>query len=361
MDTNSLINDIRSISDFKTSSFSKYKKTNVCDKLEETMLKRKVEPACYWSAELICSCHYIDLWETILFFIGKHIHLANPKLFIYIENRYIIFRNIVEQKHYISELDLRNNPTIRKLFAEIICNITLSEKKHAVEPIKIDREEEFDITHIHERLIAPSIEYIEPIFQKKDPEELRFCMNELAYNISLERKNMTIACHWIEWLIEFDSICRKRKDLTICSPRHMPVEAKYQTNSIWIVWDIFFYYVKKVENSVFIEKILNSLLKLFCIRYTHATPKKRKYLLYFAVELLTEHVPTNVEIVSNKEFLQVVVENIDVIYKEIKKNEESPNTDYLFMGLNEKQQNLQQSLMKMKMVENMDFFGGQPI
>jgi hypothetical protein len=275
------------------------------------------------------------------------------------ENRYIIFRNIFEQKHYISELELRNNPTIRKLFAEIICNITLSEKKHAVEPIKIIREEEFDITQMTERLIAPSIQYIEPIFQKKDPKELFITMNEFAYNISSERKNMTISCYWIEWLIEFDSICRKRKEITKCEPRlNIPVHGKYQTDTIWMVWDVFFYYAKTVENTGYIEKILNSLLKLFCIKYTHATPKKRKYLLYFAVELLTEIVPTNVEIVSNKEVLQVVVENIDDIYKQIKKKEESPNTDYLFIGLNEKQQNLQQSLIKMKMVENMDVFGG---
>ena len=37
--------------------------------------------------------------------------------------------------------------------------------------------------------------------------------------------------------------------------------------------------------------------------------------------------------VSNKETIENVTEKIDQIYKQIKKNEESPNTDYLFSNL----------------------------
>ena len=64
---------------------------------------------------------------------------------------------------------------------------------------------------------------------------------------------------------------------------------------------------------------MNALRELFCAKYTLGTSKKRKYLLYFAVELLTEHVPTNIDFLVNKSMVKQVLEKIDEIYKQIKK------------------------------------------
>ena len=114
------INDIREPGQFKGESFSKYKKTEVRNQLIKNIINGKIEPACYWSAELICAGHYMELWETILHYVGKHIHLGNPKIVPYLEMRFEVFRNIIRQGHHLNELQLRNNPTIRKLFAETL-------------------------------------------------------------------------------------------------------------------------------------------------------------------------------------------------------------------------------------------------
>lgn len=349
---NAEINDIRLSNQFKGETFSKYKKTDVQTQIIMNMSKGKVEPSCYWGAELVCSGHYIDLWETILKFVGKHIHLGNPKIVVYLVSRYEIFKNIMQQGHYTVELELRNNITIRRLFAEIISTLTYSNRKHSFETIKINRAEEFDMTHMTERLKANSMKYAEIIFLKEDPKELFIAVNEFAYHISIEFSNMLHACYWIEWIVEFDLICKKRKESVFCERRaNYEVDVKLQKDIIWIVWDCLFHSCKQ-RNNPFIEKVLQSILTLFCIKYTTGACKKRRYLLYFAVALLTEPVNTTIEICSKKDMVLLVVDKINEIYKQIKKNEESPGTDYLFSNL-EKQENFQNTIRKLEMIENL--------
>ena len=291
----------------------------------------------------------MDVWETIMYFVGKHIHLGNPKIVIYLEKRFQIFRNIISQGHYFNELQLRNNPNIRKLFAEIICILTISNKKNSFEPVKINRVEEFDIVQMTERLKAPSTKYTETIFKPKDPTEIVIAVNEFAYAISPEQKNMVNACYWIEWIIEFDAICKKKKEPCHCEKRKdYDVDNAMKRDVIWIIWDTLLYF-SSINNDKYNDTILRSLLNLFCIRYTNATPKKRRYLLYFAVSLFTESVPTNIEMIHDKTILNTVVEQIDNIYLQIKKNEESPNTDYLFTNL-ETKSNFEKSIQRMEMM-----------
>jgi len=352
--SDSLINDIRKPSEFKGFSFSNYKKTEVKQQFINNMMKGKIEPACNWCAELICSGHFEDVWEAIFYFVGKYIHIGNPKIAIYLHKRLTVFRNIVEQGHFTGVIQLRNNSTIRKLFAEVITIIAQSVKKSSFEPVKINRTEEFDMTQMTDRLKAPTTQFAKPILHPEDPKELFIAINELAYHISGNNANMLQACYWIEWVIEFDILCRKRRESCLCKRRKLNVENKYQRDIIWIVWDTLIYYSER--KGAFIETIMTSLRELFTHNYTTGACKRRKYLLYFAVELLTEIVPTNVEIMNPhcKEILPVITEKIDLIYKQIKQNEHSPNTEYLFNNI-ETENNMDKMIAKMDMMNGIEF------
>tara|TARA_Y100000816_G_scaffold280515_1_gene253981 strand:- start:11548 stop:12651 length:1104 start_codon:yes stop_codon:yes gene_type:complete len=350
---NSEINDLRSPPDFKGVTLSGFKKTEVRNTLIESIKKNKPEEACYWSAELICGGHYIDLWEIYIHYCCKYIHLGNPKIIIYLEKRYQIFKNIMSQGNFLNELQLRNHPTIRQMFAEITCTICQSERKTSIEQVKIKREEELDISQVSEKLIAPHVKFIEPIFRKDDPKEYFIPANEFAFNISKEKKNMLNACYWIEWTIEFDNLCKKRKNKCVCESRNfVKVEAKYRNDLIWIIWDCMLHYGKG-KNNIFVNELLNCMFELFCVKYTTASCKKRRYLLYFAVSILTENVSNQIELISNKEPILLFKKKINTIYKQIKKNEQSPNTEYLFANI-EKENAFEKSMKKMQLLNNID-------
>ena len=350
------INDIRTVAEFKGESFSKYKKTDVRKELLNSMLNGKIEHACNWSSELICAGQFLDLWDIILTFLGKHIHLANPKLAIYLEMRYENFKAIISSGYRDDLLRLRNNPKIRSMFAEIICIICSSNKKHSFQGIKINKEEEYDITHMSNKLKAPSVSYAQSIYRKDDPKELFIAINEFAYHISPESNNALQACFWLEWIMEFQKICANKKEKCLCERRsNMPVEDKFQMDPIWIIWEII---LNNAVNSVSADdkiktKILNSILKLYCLKYTPGVKKRRRYLIYYAISILTEKYDTKVEIIKDKDLVETVVKKINAIYKQIKKNEIGPKVDYLLCDI--KKTNTEKSIDKLQLLNKYDF------
>jgi hypothetical protein len=328
-----IINDIRSICEFKGMTFSKCNKSEVKKALLLSLSKGKIEPSCHWAAELICSGHFTELWETILFYMGKYIHLGNPKLIIYLELRYNMFKSILENGNFTTILQLRNNDMIRKLFAEIMCVLCQSKTQHSFEPIKINPKEDFDVSFMSDRLKAPSSVFLEEFFLPKDPKSYFIAVNEFSYCIS-SSKDMISACYWIEWVIEFEINSKKKNEYHGCERRpNLSIDHLYQKDAIWIIWDAIIYYSS--EKDAFTQRLISSLKNLFCIKYTTSSCKKRKYLMYFAVGLLIENVDTTTEIQKDKNILQVVVSQINHVYKQIKKNEISPNMEYLFNGLDE--------------------------
>ena len=138
------------------------------------IIEKLIKAACYWAAELVCAGHYGDLWESIILFISRYIHLGNPKLPIYISMRFKIFKELVSGGYIGNELAMRNNAKVRQLFAEIISILCHSRKKHSLEAIKIQKVDEFNMTHMASRLKAPKIGYVEDIFKSNNKNYEKF-------------------------------------------------------------------------------------------------------------------------------------------------------------------------------------------
>uniref|UniRef100_A0A6C0III3 Uncharacterized protein n=1 Tax=viral metagenome TaxID=1070528 RepID=A0A6C0III3_9ZZZZ len=326
------INDKRGIQEFRGLSFSNFQKSKVKTELLNSLVNNKIEPACYWAAELVCAGHFLDIWDTIILFFSRYIHVGNPKLPIYIAMRFTNFKDILANGYAGNELTMRNNVKIRQLFSEIICVLCQSRKKHSLEAVKIQKTDEFDMTHMASKLKAPTIEFAKDLFKPDDPKELYIAMNEFAYHISETSKNCVSACYWLEWLLEFETMCKQNKETAVAETRTIaPVLDKFNKDPIWIIWDILLHACE--DKPPLLKKILNALLELFSIKYTTGVKKKRRFIIYFAINLLTEHIDFNIPIINNKDSIDAIMKKIGLVYKDVKKNEITLGDDYLFHGL----------------------------
>lgn len=349
MDQNK-INDKRLIQEFKGISFSGFKKTEVKKELLNNILEGKLEGANYWCAELVCCGAFMDIWEIILCITCKHIYISNLKIPMYLEKRYANFKELVNNGYIDNELAMRNNDKIRELFAEMVSVLTLSNKRNIIARSKLHKDI-FDITNLQVKLKADHLNYSKDCFSRDDPKELQIAVNEFCFNI--KNKNLLRCCFWLEWIIEFECRCNKKKLKCEADTRTFaPVISKYQKEIIWIVWDCLITYSKKQET--YKQKLINSLLNLFSIRYSSGTKKKRIYLLYYAIIILVETLSVSQQkLIEDSTILQKIKDKINLIYRQIKKNEITPNTDYLFKGLNEN--NLEKSLSKIEQMNNIGF------
>lgn len=306
--------DGRSSNDFKLTTISNYQKSAVKSAFIDNLGKCNIEGSCYWAAELICSGLFIDVWDILIFYYTKFIHIGNPKLPIYFEIRFNTFKQISNLSEELDDIALRNNITIRKLFTELVTILCLSKKKNSYDEIVI-KDTEFVMNNLTEKLKAPSIEYIR-CFKMKDPKELFIPLNELCYHLTL--KNTTMCYYWIEWVMYFEIFCKKKKEKCLAIERDYPVQLKYKKDIIWIIWDILFDFID--ENNALMIKIFNSLISMFTIAYTSSNKKKRKYILYYAITLLCDDIKLDIPIISNKTIVDEIVEKYDQVYKDIKKN-----------------------------------------
>ena len=153
----SIFDDTRTSSEFKGITYSGFKCSSVVQHLADSMMHEKLENACYWCAELLCSGHYIELWETLIQFYCKYIHISNPKLSIYMASKINRFReNMNEVETEQEQIDFRNDPGFRSLFIEFVVILSLSSKKYTLQAVKV-RKEDFNMLTFKDLLHAQTL------------------------------------------------------------------------------------------------------------------------------------------------------------------------------------------------------------
>ena len=301
-----MIHDTRT--QFRTHTFSNFKKTKVLKELENCIYYQKKEEAFYWTGELMCSGHVLELWNLFFFVLCKYIHINNPKLPLYVDKKFTEFKEFANEAN---DLELRNKEEVRTILFSITLILCESKRDTILEDLHF----EFRFENVFTNLKAPNVDYIKPYFKEGDPKEIYIPLNECAYHL-IETKNRMDIFYWIDWMIQYDEVCLKKKKPLSCVSRDF-VTVK-STNMIWILFELMLSF----QEPEVLYKIIQSLIRLFSIKYCPSTNKKRKHILNLCVLLIIhDSVDFTTKIIENTAVFQPIEENINLIFEQIKKNE----------------------------------------
>jgi hypothetical protein len=148
------------------------------------------------------------------------------------------------------------------------------------------------------------------------------------------------------------------------------VESKYEGDIVWSVWELLIHELGKKNggsgggngnggnggNSIQ-PMVMKAAHILFCVDYKTTSCRKKRYMLYFAISLITENVNYGGNIVSDehREIVQRVVSKTDDIYNQLKPSEQRPTTDYLMNGIKARS-NAEQTVSALDAMQRADMF-----
>ena len=335
-----IIYDNRPYKEFNTATFSNYKKSEVCKALAKAINTQDIEGSLFWSVELLCSGRLKDLWDIYIEIMSKNIRAGNPKLANYISVKFDRFKEIIMNGYSYDELEVRNSKDMRLLVAEIVLVLCYSPKKPSLQMLKINKKTDFSFETLGKLLKADSMEWCKKVMHQEDPNEILLAINEFAFHLA--KKNLLKCCYWVDWLIDFDSLCHKQKKPILVKKRDfVTVEDKFKSDPVWILWDLL---LLEHKNNAEKLKIVRSLVALFSIKYNLSQKRKRRYLLYFAIELYTDDTSLDIPVLYHAEKIRAVMGQLGKFYQSIKKFEQRPEI------ISEKQGSLKKSINKMKIL-----------
>ena len=311
---------------FKTSTFSNYKKTEVIKNLTLALYYGKEEESFFWTGELLCSNMIIELWNVYFSMMSKYIHVYNPKLPLFIEKKFNEFKKIALTNG--DDFALRNDDSIRMIFCSITLLLCYSQKYTILDDLNYKFK--FNIENLYENLKAPNVTYIEYIYLPNDPKEFIVPFNELIYHLKITKSKIDIH-FWINWIIEYDVLCRKKKQILYCQQRDLYIDKqeKLSKNIIWIIWDILIKLGKEQSKHPQLNKIIHTIFNLFTIKYMISYNKKRIHQIYHVIELLllSDNIDFSIDVLKDRKRLSSLETNIHVTFENIKKNEVQTKED----------------------------------
>lgn len=324
MDDNFIIKDTRDHIKFKELTFSGFKKSQVINAVFKNIEAKKIEGACHWTTECLISGYANALWEKLIIFSSKVVHINNPNIPKYIYNKDIIYRNQIKRldpKNKDKFILLRNSQMIRNLFFDIVTTLTTSLKTKRYDKYsKIDISQDFKYENMKKRLCGEMNILPDNIMRFNDPEEIKVILNEIFIMSKNKQFGYDRCCFWILWLLKWEGQHKKKKiNWTVEYRDVQEVDKKYRSNVVWIVWDIINEELKSREENV--REQISYLYKLFTNDYTHGKRTSRLPILFHAIGYLTHDINFKIPLRNNYKLFIEVQCNVNKMFGSKKINE----------------------------------------
>lgn len=314
-----IIHDLRSSKEFKKITISGYKIQDVANAYQNSMINNNLEDAIRWCVELHCTGLENHIWNALYVLTTKHIHINNPKLFIYLKKRQKDYEKIISNyppKFY--HIHSKNNQEIRHIFAELTSICCLTKKNNIFLQASLPKlgQNFFDKNILSKRMIAKDLNNIIDYCNNNTTKEMKLALNEIYSNIESHKGTFDNCLYWYLWIEKAEAI--KKKDI-----KNDTNIVYNEEDELWVMtlWKIINDHKSRIDDNdkIFIKKIFNDYTHEFKLSHIN----KKKYLLFMAFYVLKKKINWSIQLYQQEHLLLQVIGNINKMYEKIKINNES--------------------------------------
>lgn len=309
-----------------------YKKPDLKQALEHSIVTGNIDEACRWAIEHHISIGLMDeFWHEIFYLASKHINV-NQSLSFYswLIDKRDKWQQTADWLNTKFRNELRNNQESRNSICEVAIVMALLDKNKYLSFVPPITLKDFQDNVIQGYLTTDCFDNVEGYMNQKDDTEVVMALSEI-YNILTCNLN-TSAMYWVYWLEKLGSLKRKQKQTIYCHPREVKgVNRAYWGDWIWILWTLLIDISKSVSTET--ERDIQLLCDLFKWEYKQSLRKQKLFFVCHAILLIkckmnsTPHHNVNAnneyfgvaEVLSKKQYQQYLqtIGGINVMYKTV--------------------------------------------
>ena len=283
-----IIHDIRSSKDFKGITICGYKRRDVINAFQNSMINNKLEDSIRWCVELHSTGLNKIIWTGLKTIYFKYIHVNNPKYFIYLLKREEDFLNIIKKYPKQHEIFSRNDQEIRNLYAELVAISCLTKKNNIFLPKSLPKinQKSFENADIKKRMISRNLEKIYKFITNTTTSEMKLALNEIYSNLLWRKGTFQNCIYWYLWL---EKIVKKPHD-----------------DWIAILWKIIFRFGLD-------ERYIKKLYKSYSLT-------KNKHIFFIIFYIIKNSINWNIHLFQQEHLIIQANANINRMYENIINN-----------------------------------------
>ena len=292
--TQYIIHDIRPSKEFKGITICGYKRRDVINAFQNSMINNKLEDSIRWCVELHSTGLNKILWSSLKNIYFKYIHVNNPKFFIYLLKREEDFLNIIKKYPKQHEIYSRNDQEIRNLYAELVAISCLTKKNNIFLPKSLPKinQKSFENVDIKKRMISKNLEKIYKFINNATTSEAKLALNEIYSNLLWSKGTFQNCIYWYLWLEKIENTKK--------------IVNKTYDNWIAILWKIIFRFDLDTR---YIKKL-----------YKNYSLSKNKHIFFIIFYIIKNGINWNIHLFQQEHLIIQSNANINKMYENIINN-----------------------------------------
>lgn len=307
-------------------SYTGYSKTAVLSAWQKCLQKQQYEEACHWTAELDASGWQAGIWQKLIVYASKHVHVHCPKLPLLLARNYAYYQlYCIQHTQRLADpkYQPRNHPQLQQNLCQLIGLVTLSSKGpvYCLPSIDVSKVNDSD-------LVIGTHTWLMPHKSDADNKNVLRMLSTLMCHV--EKKCTHKMVYWLSVLIEYDKHQKRKKTPITMAGRkpllpddayykHVYLEGSNTTDWVWLLWLGLAQGASAFSKPHACINTLKALCYLFALDYTTSKRNTRMPLLLHALQLVCADVDWTASVYQSvkMDMIAKACTNVHLLYSDI--------------------------------------------